>query len=236
MAFRCRKKLCVIFFFLKVRMERKKTQKSLSLPFCDPHSQLRHYCQEELASSTSWASMVCFSVMQQVCFLFLTVFLMHQQRYRWFSPHCHSAVSCIWRSILWRRAWEEQTNQKGEMRRKCDWLACRGGGTNDICIPNKESGDERALLLRQHTCRGGILLWLHWNEGYRVLGQGRFEGGWAMRSHSFACMRACALIIYLCSWTCACENTASVRFSQKPPAPDDINQDWHVDTNHEVSF
>lgn len=60
--------------------------------------------------------------------LSLTVFLMHQQRYRWFSPHCHSAVSRIWRSILWRRAWEEQTNQRGEMRRKCDWLACGGRG------------------------------------------------------------------------------------------------------------
>lgn len=69
------------------------------------------------------SSVVCCSNMQQVFFLFQSFsgFLLQWQQYRWFSPHCHSAVSRVWRSILWRRAWEKQANQRREMRRK-EWL------------------------------------------------------------------------------------------------------------------
>lgn len=130
----------VYHFFLFFKWEWKENQK-IHKPLClwSPFSTKALFSRragfQRLLGLHVW-----YSVMQQVFFLFhsfspslshslsLTVFLMHQQRYRWFSPYCHSAVSRIWRSILWRRAWEEQTNQRGEMRRKCDWLACGGRG------------------------------------------------------------------------------------------------------------
>lgn len=68
MAFKCRK-MCIIFLF-SLSENGKRSKKSISLSVSDPHSQLRHYFQVELASSASWASMVWYSVMQQVFFLF----------------------------------------------------------------------------------------------------------------------------------------------------------------------
>lgn len=51
----------------------------------------------------------------------LSVFLMHRERQR--SPHCHSAVSSLWRS------WGHEKNKPIRVERwKCDWLAWWGWG------------------------------------------------------------------------------------------------------------
>lgn len=69
-----------------------------------------------------------------------------------FPPHCHSAVSCVWRSILWRRARKEQTNQRERWDESViDWLAGRKGVKGGVeGAVGGEWGDKRNM----HTQEG----------------------------------------------------------------------------------
>lgn len=133
---------CVSFFLFSLSENGKRSKKSISLSVSDPHSQLRHYFQVELASSASWASMVWYSVMQQVFFLFHS-----------FSPSlslslsfsCTNRGTCDFLLIVIRQSavYEGQYFEGGHERNKpirgerwdesvIDWLVGGGGGERNM--------------------------------------------------------------------------------------------------------
>ncbi len=187
---------------------------------------------------------------------------MHWQRYRWFSPHCHSAVSRVWRSILWRRAWEEQTNQRGEMRRKCDWLAW-GGGVG----VGKGGGRNEGAKRNMHT-QWGIKRWkglvataTHlpcWNigvasliwglQGFRPLGFRVRLGGELAHVCLCVCVCVCACLSHTRVLAHACKQPTThwlemhlwkhclYQFLPNLFAPDDTNRTQKLHETFRITF
>lgn len=88
-----------------------------------------------------------------------------------FPPlHCYSSAICLWRSTVWRRAWEEKSQSDGRDEMRCDGLACRGKeGTMQI----KYARPIRNRQMRWPCCYGNTpsaveyWVWL-WYKCYKI--------------------------------------------------------------------
>ena len=225
--FQVQKKLCIIFFISESGDGKRRVKKnpwSVQISVSDPHSQPRHYFQEALSSSASWAVIVWYSIMQQVCFLF------HSFPSLAMSFTCTDSVTGDSHLIVIRQSavYEGQYFEGGHETNKpirgerwdqsvIDWLRGRREGgqrrggkraPNRICIPNEESG------MKGLSCYGNTpaVVWLHWYEGPQGFRPWGFES-----SRSFVCVRPDHILAHVCKqpatytdFNSTCDNTASV--------------------------
>ena len=202
--FQVQKKLCIIFFISESGDGKRRVKKnpwSVQISVSDPHSQPRHYFQEALSSSASWAVIVWYSIMQQVCFLF------HSFPSLAMSFTCTDSVTGDSHLIVIRQSavYEGQYFEGGHETNKpirgerwdqsvIDWLRGRWEGGQRRGGRGRQT--EYAYPMRNRGWKGLVATATHlpWcgfidMRGHRVLGHG------GLRAHAHLCV--CALITYL---------------------------------------
>lgn len=86
--------------------------------------------------------------------------------------HCYSSAIRLWRSTVWRRAWEGKSQSEGRDEMRCDWLA-RGGKEGMMQI--QYAHPIRNRQMRWPCCHGNApsaveyWVWLCWCECYKIL-------------------------------------------------------------------
>ena len=222
--FQLQKKLCIIFVISKSgdgKRGMKKNPWLVQISVSDPHSRLRHYFQEALSSSASWAVIVWYSIMQQVCFLF------HSFPSLAMSFTCTNSVTGDSHLIVIRQSavYEGQYFEGGHERNKpirrerwdqsvIDWLQGRqgrGGRQTEYAYPMRNRGWKGLVATATHLPWCGFIDM----RGYRVLGHG------GLRPHARTCARACVCADHILAHVCkqpathtdfnsTCDNTACI--------------------------
>lgn len=86
--------------------------------------------------------------------------------------HCYSSAIHLWRSTVWRRAWEEKSQSEGRDEMRCDWLACGG---KERMMQIEYAHPIRNQQMRWPCCHGNApsavehWVWLCWCECYKIL-------------------------------------------------------------------
>lgn len=122
--------------------------------------------------------------------------------------HCYSSAIHLWRSAVWRRAWEEKSQSEGRDEMRCDGLA-RGGKEGMMQI--KYARPIRKRQMRWPCCYGNPLsaveywVWLCWCKSYKVLNQVWSQTTWQARWEwrlFFLPLRPLNIIILFLSSSC----------------------------------
>lgn len=86
--------------------------------------------------------------------------------------HCYSSAIRLWRSTVWRRAWEGKSQSEGRDEMRCDWLACGG---KEGMMQIQYAHPIRHRQMRWPCCHGNTpsaveyWVWLCWCECYKIL-------------------------------------------------------------------
>lgn len=159
----------------------------------------------DLASSSSGGTAILFPAMQQVHSLSHPSSILHRATgdLFFFLPlHCYSSPIRLWRSTVWRRAWEEKSQSEGRDEMRCDGLACGGKeGTMQI----KYASPIRNQQTRWPCCYGNTpsaveyWAWLCWCKCYKVLNRVWSQTiwhrlVWNVRCFSYRC--ACCTLVF----------------------------------------